>query len=112
MPARTVLKATIQSISILDENGGFDAKLGKGLIPDEDLLRLYEHMTVCRHFDEVAFKLQRSGRMGTYPENRGQEAVSLGAAADAETATGHRRDTRSKCPRRLVSGCERRPPRG
>ena len=80
MPVRTVLNTTIEHVSILDEDSKFDAKLGRGLIPDDDVVRLYEHMSICRHFDEVAFKLQRSGRMGTYPENRGQEAVSLGAA--------------------------------
>lgn len=80
MPVKTVLNTKIVNVSILDEDGGFDAKLGKDLIPDKDVVRLYEHMTICRHFDEVAFKLQRSGRMGTYPENRGQEAASLGAA--------------------------------
>ncbi len=79
MPARKAFSTTIEHISILDEEGNFDAGLGKGLIPDEDAVRLYEHMRVCRAFDEVAFKLQRSGRMGTYPENRGQEAASLGA---------------------------------
>ncbi len=79
MPVKTVLQAKIEHLSILDEDGHFDEKLGKGLIPNADLVRLYEHMTVCRHFDGVAFKLQRSGRMGTYPENRGQEAASLGA---------------------------------
>ncbi len=80
MPARTVLSVNIEHISILDEDGNFDAKLGADLIPDDDVVKLYEHMGLCRHFDQVAFKLQRSGRMGTYPENRGQEAVSLGAA--------------------------------
>ncbi len=80
MPARRVLSATIESVSILDEHGNFDAKLGANVIPDEDVVRLYEHMTISRQFDQVAFKLQSSGRMGTYPENRGQEAVSLGAA--------------------------------
>ena len=80
MPLKTVLKSEIQHVSILDEHGNFDARLGKGVIPDKDTVKLYEHMTVCRQFDEVAFKLQRSGRMGTYPENRGQEATSLGAA--------------------------------
>lgn len=79
MPRTTVFETKIEKISILDENGTFDAKLGKGVIPDEDVVRLYEHMVLCRHYDEVAFKLQRSGRMGTYPENRGQEATSLGA---------------------------------
>jgi len=37
-------------------------------------------MFQCRHLDGVAFRLQRSGRMGTYPQNMGQEATSLGAA--------------------------------
>ena len=79
MPVRTVLETSIQNVSILDERGCFDAELGKGVIPDADTVKLYEHITLCRQFDEVAFKLQRSGRMGTYPENRGQEATSLGA---------------------------------
>lgn len=80
MPARTVLEESIEHVSILDEHGNFDETLGADLIPDDDLVRLYEHLLLCRRFDEIAFKLQRSGRMGTYPENRGQEAVSLGAA--------------------------------
>lgn len=80
MPVRTVLEATIENVSILDEHGNFDAELGAGLIPDDDVVALYKHMTVCRRLDYIAFKLQRSGRMGTYPENRGQEATSLGAA--------------------------------
>ncbi len=80
MPVRPVFNTTINHVSILDEDGNFDAELGKDLIPDKDVVRLYEHMCICRHYDEVAFKLQRSGRMGTYPENRGQEAASLGAA--------------------------------
>ena len=80
MPTKTVFKTEIEYVSILDEHGQYDPKLGDGLVPDEDLIRLYEHMTACRHLDEVAFKLQRSGRMGTYPQNMGQEATSLGAA--------------------------------
>ena len=79
MPIKKALDITIEHISILDENGKFDEKLGKDLIPDEDVVRLYEHIILCRHLDEIAFKLQRSGRMGTYPENRGQEATSVGA---------------------------------
>ncbi len=80
MPVRPAFQTTIEHVSILDERGNFDATLGKDLIPDADAVKLYEHISVCRQFDEVAFKLQRSGRMGTYPENRGQEATSLGAA--------------------------------
>ena len=80
MPVTKALETSIDRISILDENGKFDEKLGKGLIPDQDAVRLYEHMATCRRLDEVAFMLQRSGRMGTYPQNMGQEATSLGAA--------------------------------
>jgi len=80
MPVKTVFETTIQHVSILDEHGNFDADLGEGLIPNEDVVAMYKHMLLCRHFDEIAFKLQRSGRMGTYPENRGQEVPSLGAA--------------------------------
>ena len=80
MPITTAHTSEIQRVSILDEHVQFDETLGEGLIPDEDLIKLYEHMTACRKLDEVAFKLQRSGRMGTYPQNMGQEANSLGAA--------------------------------
>ena len=79
MPAKTVLDTSIEHVSILDQDGNFDAELGKGLIPDKDAVRIYEQMQISRRFDEVALKLQREGRMGTYPENCGQEAVSLGA---------------------------------
>ena len=85
MPITKVLEAQIDHVSILDEHGNFDEALGKGLIPDEDLIKLYGHMVTCRLLDEVAFKLQRSGRMGTYPQNMGQEAPSLGAAYALES---------------------------
>ncbi len=80
MPITTVYTAEIKKISILDEHANFDEKLGDGLIPNDALVRLYGAMVACRHLDEVAFRLQRSGRMGTYPQNMGQEATSLGAA--------------------------------
>jgi pyruvate dehydrogenase E1 component alpha subunit len=80
MPKQTAYTATIDYVSILDEHGKFDDKLGKGLITDEQVLDLYERMTVCRQLDEFAFKLQRSGRMGTYPQNKGQEASAVGTA--------------------------------
>ena len=84
MPITTAYEAKIEHISILDAKGNFDEKLGgaagKLIIPDADLVQLYSAMVSCRQLDEVAFRLQRSGRMGTYPQNMGQEAKSLGAA--------------------------------
>ncbi len=81
MPIKTVYRAKIDYVQILDEHGKFDEKLGKGALTDEQVVRLYEHMCICRHYDEVAFKLQRSGRMGTYPQNMGQEAIGAVALA-------------------------------
>ena len=80
MPITTVYETAIENVTILDADGKFDHELGDGLIPNDDVVRLYQHMTVCREYDHVAFKLQRSGRMGTYPQNWGQEATSTGAA--------------------------------
>ena len=80
MPRKTVYEAKIEFVQILDEDGNFDEALGKDLISDDEVVNLYEHMVTCRELDEIAFKLQRSGRMGTYPQNKGQEAAAVGAA--------------------------------
>ena len=79
MPHKTVYETKIEYVQILDEEGKLDTKLAKDTLTDEEVSHLYEHMVICRHYDEVAFKLQRSGRMGTYPQNKGQEAAAIGA---------------------------------
>jgi pyruvate dehydrogenase E1 component alpha subunit len=80
MPLTTVYHADVQYLQILDELGNFDAELAKDTLSDDDVVGLYEQMVICREFDEAAFKLQRSGRMGTFPQNKGHEATALGAA--------------------------------
>lgn len=47
---------------------------------------LYYWMVLTRTFDEKAIKLQRTGRLGTYPSSLGQEAifVSIGHALQKE----------------------------
>lgn len=80
MPRKTVYQAEIEYLQILDEQGRLDAQLAEGTLQNADVVDLYERMVVCREFDEAAFKLQRSGRMGTFPQNKGQEATALGAA--------------------------------
>ena len=87
MAQKTVYEAKIEYLQILDEEGKLDTKLSKDTLSDEEVSHLYEHMTICRHFDEVAFKLQRSGRMGTYPQNKGQEAAAIGAGHAAKKGT-------------------------
>jgi len=80
MPKRTVYEASIEHLQILDEDGTLDKKLAKDTLSDDQVIHLYEQMRICRELDEVAFKLQRSGRMGTYPQNKGQEANAVGSA--------------------------------
>ncbi len=80
MPRRKAYEAKIDYLQILDENGKFDARLGKDTLSDEQVIDAYEQMWICRELDETAFKLQRSGRMGTYPQNKGQEAAAVGSA--------------------------------
>ena len=73
-------------MSILDEDGVFDETLGQDVIPEDQLPAIMEHLVFCRQLDETAFKLQRSGRMGTYPQNTGQEMPSLAAALAIDKA--------------------------
>lgn len=80
MPRETVYEAKIEKLQILDEDGRLDAKLAKDTLSDEQVAFAYEQMWICRQLDEIAFKLQRSGRMGTYPQNKGQEANAMGSA--------------------------------
>ncbi|MFN0133690.1 MAG: pyruvate dehydrogenase (acetyl-transferring) E1 component subunit alpha [Phycisphaerales bacterium] len=84
MPIKTVYTAQIEHLQILDETGKLDEKLAKDTLTDEQVLFLYEQMVVGRALDEVAFKLQRSGRMGTYPQNKGQEAAAAGSGFAAK----------------------------
>ncbi len=87
MPQRTVYQTTIEHLQILDEDAKLDTKLAKDTLTDEEVRDLFEKMVIYRHFDEVGFKLQRSGRMGTYPQNKGQEAAALGSGYAAKKGT-------------------------
>jgi pyruvate dehydrogenase E1 component alpha subunit len=42
------------------------------------LIHLYKLMVLIRVFDTKAIALQRTGKLGTYPSTRGQEAVFIG----------------------------------
>jgi len=83
MSRRTVYTANIEHLQILDENGVLDTNIAKpgtpGILTDEQVVFLYERMVEGRRLDEIAFTLQRSGRMYTYPQNKGQEACALGS---------------------------------
>ena len=80
MPHHTVFEAKIEHLQILDETGKLDKNLAKDTLSNDQVIYLYEQMRICRALDDIAFKLQRSGRMGTYPQNKGQEANAVGSA--------------------------------
>jgi len=79
MPRKQIVKFSIQHLQILDENGKLDAKLEPKLSQDE-LLEMYRWMRLARGLDERMLKLQRQGRLGTFPPNTGQEAISVPVA--------------------------------
>ena len=65
---------------ILDEDGEVVDGAEVPALDDEELVEMYRHMTLARHFDQRAVSLQRQGRMGTYPPLSGQEGAQIGSA--------------------------------
>jgi 2-oxoisovalerate dehydrogenase E1 component alpha subunit len=49
-------------------------------VSDDDLLAIYEDLTVVRRFDNEATALQRQGQLGLWPPLLGQEAAQIGSA--------------------------------
>jgi pyruvate dehydrogenase E1 component alpha subunit len=92
MGLKTVYQAEVKYLQVMDENGKLDESLAadiRDVLTDERLVEMYREMIVARELDEAAFKLQRSGRMGTFPQNKGQEAVAFGAAAALKKGHDH-----------------------
>jgi pyruvate dehydrogenase E1 component alpha subunit len=77
---REPLKFTqqIEYLSVLDENGKLDKKLEPKL-SDDELKTMYRYMLLARRADERFVKLQRQGRIGTFPQCTGHEAISMGS---------------------------------
>jgi len=70
-------------VSILDAEGNFNRELEPD-IPEELLLKMYRVMVTVRTFENIAFGLQRQGRIGFYIGAAGQEACSVGSTAVLE----------------------------
>jgi len=74
MPRTLVYEARTEGLEIL----GLDGSIDRELMPEVDMdlaLRLYRHMVRMRTYDTKALRLQRQGRMGTWPPSLGQEAT-------------------------------------
>lgn len=76
MPLTTIDEIKIQRLEVLNSEGKLDASIQID-IADDKLLEIYRKMVEIRAFDEKAFKLQRQGRLGTYPQILGQEASQI-----------------------------------
>ncbi len=79
MPRKPIHSCTVERLEILGPDGALDASL----MPDLDeatIVELYRTMVRMRVFDDKAVKLQRQGRMGTWAQLKGQEAVQAGVA--------------------------------
>ncbi len=79
MPRERIYEAVTERLSILDAEGHVDAELMPELEPSQ-VLELYRSMVRMRAYDDKALKLQRQGRMGTWPPLKGQEATQAGVA--------------------------------
>jgi len=79
MPRKQIAKFSVQYLQILDEHGQLDEKLEPRL-SEEQLLEMHRWMRLARELDERMLKLQRQGRLGTFPPNTGQEAISVPVA--------------------------------
>ena len=76
---KVIASFEIKYLQILDENGNCDEK-NKPKISDDVLREMYRFLVLTRVFDDMAVKLQRQGRLGTYASMLGQEACQIGSA--------------------------------
>ena len=79
MPEEIVGKFEINILKILDIDGNCDEAL-KPKLSEEAIRKLFELMILSRTFDDIAVKLQREGRIGTYAPGLGQEATQVASA--------------------------------
>ena len=78
MTVKTVAHFDIPWYQYLNEQGELAADAPDFAKNREHLIQLYRDMVMNRTFDTKAIALQRTGKMGTYPSTRGQEAVFVG----------------------------------
>lgn len=67
-------------LQVLDQTGQIVEPALEPKLDGAMLEKAYRTMVLARAVDEKAVILQRQGRLGAYPPNRGQEAASLGPA--------------------------------
>jgi pyruvate dehydrogenase E1 component alpha subunit len=71
---------TVPAMQILDDEGNLLDKKLEPKISEEDLTKLYKAMVLARQVDDRLLKMQRQGRIGTFPPATGQEAAHCAPA--------------------------------
>ncbi|MGX9340516.1 pyruvate dehydrogenase (acetyl-transferring) E1 component subunit alpha [Mycoplasma sp. 128] len=79
--ATYVMSDKNEMVRLLDVDGNLIDKSYKPSASNEELLKMYETMVRSRQWDIYALQLQKTGRMGTFAPNLGEEATlsALGA---------------------------------
>ncbi len=67
-------------LQILDIEGNIVDESLMPKLTDDDIKKMYEYMVLARKWDEIAWKLQREGRLLTFAPLIGQEASQVGSA--------------------------------
>jgi pyruvate dehydrogenase E1 component alpha subunit len=79
MPRKAIdIPFKIEHLSILDEKNNLDKELEPKL-SNAELKNMYRFMLKARRSDERMLNMQRQGRIGTFPQSSGHEAISLGS---------------------------------
>lgn len=78
MPLEELNKFSISKLQVLDEEGNIDESLHPDL-NDDQVKEIYHLMVLLRTMDEKLFNMQRSGKIGTYAQVKGQEAAQIGS---------------------------------
>lgn len=74
---KTIAQFEINYQQYLDENANVVQDLPAFAKDNDHLMSLYRSMLFLRELDAKAVRMQRQGKMGTYPSSLGQEAVSI-----------------------------------
>lgn len=69
----------VSYLQVLDKNGNVDEEQFPKELSEDNIKELYHLMKLLRVFDEKLFNLQRSGKIGTYAQTKGQEASEIGS---------------------------------
>lgn len=79
MPRNQISDFKIDYLQVLDLEGNADQEQHPDISEDK-VKEMYHLMVLLRTMDEKLFNLQRSGKIGTYAQVKGEEASEIGSA--------------------------------